>query len=100
MLLIAVFYSIPSMQFVMVQYRERDKFSDQVYCYYNFKCDNHFLGLSSFNNSKKQMFQMNLLVLSNIGYITMGIVFLIIVRAQDKSDKTEVIFFCAKFSIF
>jgi len=75
LLMVATFYAIPSVQFVVVQYNERAKYSDQVYCYYNFKCANTVLGLAAFNN-----------IISNLGYIILGIIYLLFIRTQDKDE--------------
>ncbi|KYQ92937.1 transmembrane protein [Tieghemostelium lacteum] len=62
LLIISVFYSLPSIQFVFFQYSDSD-----IKCYFNYKCVRPFLGLTAFNN-----------VLSNIFYIVSGSSFLLI----------------------
>ncbi|GFS23448.1 SID1 transmembrane family member 1, partial [Elysia marginata] len=50
-------------------------------CYYNFGCAHPFKDvLSAFNN-----------VISNIGYIMLGILFIIIVRVRDNQSKKTVL---------
>lgn len=73
LLLVATFYAVPSIQFVLVIYSEREQNVPGVYCYYNYKCNHELIGIHAFNN-----------VLSNIGYLFVGIFFLIFVRARDK----------------
>lgn len=46
LLVVAVFYGLPSVQFVVNQYVE-----GEVTCYFNFKCADHRLGVYAFNNS-------------------------------------------------
>ncbi|EFA82541.1 transmembrane protein [Heterostelium album PN500] len=45
LLIISVFYFLPSIQFVFFQYE------DNAQCYFNFKCAHEFLGLKAFNNA-------------------------------------------------
>jgi hypothetical protein len=73
LLLIAIFYAVPSIQFVIIQYNE-----DSNQCYYNLKCAHEYLGIKAFNN-----------VISNLGYIICGFSFLLLVRIQDKEVEEE-----------
>eukprot|EP01132_Coremiostelium_polycephalum_P001503 gene1503-1895_t len=71
LLIISVFYSLPSIQFVFFQYSDTD-----IKCYFNYKCVRPFLGLTAFNN-----------VLSNIFYLFAGSLFLGIVHyTRSKED--------------
>ncbi|GAM20407.1 hypothetical protein SAMD00019534_035820 [Acytostelium subglobosum LB1] len=70
LLIISVFYFLPSIQFVFFQYQ------DKAQCYFNFKCAHEFLGLRAFNN-----------VISNAAYIVAGGAFLLILHfTQPKED--------------
>lgn len=62
---IAIFYSIPVVQLVITYQRVVNRTGDQDMCYYNFLCANPAFGLSDFNH-----------VVSNVGYVFMGILFL------------------------
>lgn len=66
LLLVGIFYSLPSIQFVFFQYEKKDQAS--VDCYFNFKCAKSFLDFSAFNN-----------MLSNLGYVVAGVAFWIFV---------------------
>ncbi|CDW59192.1 SID1 transmembrane family [Trichuris trichiura] len=49
---------------------------NQDMCYYNFECAHPFLGLIAFNN-----------VFSNVGYVLLGILFLILVGIRDAENQ-------------
>eukprot|EP01119_Soliformovum_irregulare_P014574 TRINITY_DN3989_c0_g1_i1.p1 TRINITY_DN3989_c0_g1~~TRINITY_DN3989_c0_g1_i1.p1 ORF type:complete len:383 (+),score=72.15 TRINITY_DN3989_c0_g1_i1:324-1472(+) len=53
---------------------ERQSGGDGIYCYYNFKCSQEFLGIAAFNN-----------IISNVGYVLLGMCYLGIVRFLDDS---------------
>jgi len=72
----AIFYVLPSIQFVIAKY---DEFlNGEEYCYYNYKCLRPLFGLEAFNN-----------ILSNIGYVVLGLIFILYVRSQDKEEELE-----------
>lgn len=69
---ISIFYGLAVLQLVLTYQRVLNVTGNQDICYYNFDCA-HPLGLiTSFNN-----------VFSNIGYILLGILFLILVARRD-----------------
>eukprot|EP01133_Synstelium_polycarpum_P005285 gene5285-6126_t len=51
LLIISVFYFLPSIQFVFFQYKD-----PQAQCYFNFKCAKSFMGLRAFNNGSGLLF--------------------------------------------
>ncbi|XP_077988611.1 SID1 transmembrane family member 1-like [Glandiceps talaboti] len=69
---IAILYSLPVIQLVLTHQNEFNKTGNQDICYFNFLCANPLGGLSAFNN-----------VISNMGYVLLGILFLIIVWRED-----------------
>jgi len=74
--LLAVFYAVPSFQFVVAKYSEF--LNGEEYCYYNYKCMHQSLGLKAFNN-----------VLSNIGYVILGVFFIFHVRIANKNSEED-----------
>jgi hypothetical protein len=74
LILIGIFYLLPSLQFVFFQSKESG-----IFCYYNFKCYHSTDIIPAFNA-----------VISNIFYVIYGLVFIIIVKLFDKYNyKTE-----------
>lgn len=79
LMIIAVFYALPVVQLV-ITYQEVLNFSgDQDICYYNFFCAHPLGVLSAFNN-----------VFSNIGYVMLGFLFLLLVMRRDRQHKLDV----------
>eukprot|EP01114_Cavostelium_apophysatum_P003770 TRINITY_DN1389_c0_g1_i2.p1 TRINITY_DN1389_c0_g1~~TRINITY_DN1389_c0_g1_i2.p1 ORF type:complete len:426 (-),score=81.42 TRINITY_DN1389_c0_g1_i2:49-1326(-) len=72
LLLVAVFYAVPSIQFVLVVYNERQDSHQSVFCYYNYKCNQTLGSLEAFNN-----------VISNAGYVLAGLLFNLLVLLRD-----------------
>ncbi|RVE64360.1 hypothetical protein OJAV_G00125130 [Oryzias javanicus] len=80
---IAVFYALPVIQLVITYQTAVNVTGNQDICYYNFLCAHPLGALSSFNN-----------ILSNLGYVMLGLLFLLIVlkreivhkRALDRND--------------
>ena len=68
LILIGIFYLLPSLQFVFFQSKDTG-----IFCYYNFKCYHSTDIVPAFNA-----------VISNIFYIIYGLVFIIIVKLYDK----------------
>ncbi|KAK5644970.1 hypothetical protein RI129_006270 [Pyrocoelia pectoralis] len=64
---IAIFYGIPVVQLVITYQRMVHSSGSLDFCYYNFLCAHPFFDISDFNH-----------IYSNIGYVFMGILFLII----------------------
>ena len=64
LLLIGMFYILPSLQFVFFQSQDSN-----IECYYNYKCYDKVGFIPSFNS-----------IISNILYVVLGIAFIIIVR--------------------
>lgn len=69
---IAVFYALPVIQLVITYQTVVNVTGNQDICYYNFLCAHPMGALSSFNN-----------ILSNLGYVMLGLLFLFIVLKRD-----------------
>ncbi|XP_062873160.1 SID1 transmembrane family member 2 isoform X1 [Trichomycterus rosablanca] len=69
---IAVFYALPVIQLVITYQTVVNVTGNQDICYYNFLCAHPLGALSSFNN-----------ILSNLGYVMLGLLFLLIVLLRD-----------------
>ncbi|CAH1112402.1 unnamed protein product [Psylliodes chrysocephalus] len=77
-LTVALFYALPVVQLVITYQRVLNETGQQDLCYYNFLCA-HPLGLlSDFNH-----------VFSNMGYVMLGILFLIITYLRELSHKDD-----------
>ncbi|XP_059369720.1 SID1 transmembrane family member 2-like isoform X4 [Carassius carassius] len=82
---IAVFYALPVIQLVITYQTVVNVTGNQDICYYNFLCAHPLGALSSFNN-----------ILSNLGYVLLGLLFLLIIlqrdilhkRALERNDST------------
>tara|TARA_B110001469_G_scaffold121244_1_gene130533 strand:+ start:79 stop:1245 length:1167 start_codon:yes stop_codon:yes gene_type:complete len=73
LILIGVFYILPSLQFVFFQSHDPN-----AICYYNNKCKRDFFFIPAFNN-----------VVSNILYIVFGLLYIIIIKF-NKSEYNEI----------
>uniref|UniRef100_A0A8C3XLJ5 SID1 transmembrane family member 1 n=1 Tax=Chelydra serpentina TaxID=8475 RepID=A0A8C3XLJ5_CHESE len=71
-LTIAVFYALPVIQLVITYQTVVNVTGNQDICYYNFLCAHPLGVLSAFNN-----------VLSNVGHVLLGFLFLLIVWRKD-----------------
>ncbi|KAL8202626.1 UNVERIFIED_CONTAM: SID1 transmembrane member 1 [Gekko kuhli] len=69
---IAVFYALPVVQLVITYQTVVNVTGNQDICYYNFLCAHPLGVLSAFNN-----------VLSNVGHVLLGFLFLLIVLRRD-----------------
>uniref|UniRef100_A0A7N6B319 SID1 transmembrane family, member 2 n=1 Tax=Anabas testudineus TaxID=64144 RepID=A0A7N6B319_ANATE len=69
---IAVFYALPVIQLVITYQTVVNVTGNQDICYYNFLCAHPLGALSAFNN-----------ILSNLGYVLLGLLFLLIVLKRD-----------------
>ncbi|KAG5837376.1 hypothetical protein ANANG_G00238610 [Anguilla anguilla] len=69
---IAVFYALPVVQLVITYQTVVNVTGNQDICYYNFLCAHPLGALSAFNN-----------ILSNLGYVLLGLLFLLIVLQRD-----------------
>uniref|UniRef100_A0A7N8YQA3 SID1 transmembrane family, member 2 n=1 Tax=Mastacembelus armatus TaxID=205130 RepID=A0A7N8YQA3_9TELE len=69
---IAVFYALPVVQLVITYQTVVNVTGNQDICYYNFLCAHPLGALSAFNN-----------ILSNLGYVMLGLLFLLIVLKRD-----------------
>lgn len=72
LLIAAIYYVIPSMEFVIYQYQHLD----DTICYYNEMCMRPALGFVAFNN-----------VISNLVYITLGLLWLLFVWANSHAAQ-------------
>ncbi|KAL4647297.1 SID1 transmembrane family member 2 isoform X6 [Arapaima gigas] len=73
---IAVFYALPVIQLVITYQTVVNVTGNQDICYYNFLCAHPLGALSAFNN-----------ILSNLGYVMLGLLFLLIVLQRDIVHK-------------
>eukprot|EP01135_Chromosphaera_perkinsii_P007566 Nk52_evm22s914 gene=Nk52_evmTU22s914 len=73
LLIICVFYTSPSLQFIFFQ----ASVPEQI-CYYNFKCKIDMFGIPAFNN-----------VISNTGYVVFGLLFVLIVYKKHNRSETK-----------
>ncbi|KAM7413539.1 hypothetical protein PAMA_020762 [Pampus argenteus] len=69
---IAVFYALPVIQLVITYQTVVNVTGNQDICFYNFMCAHPLGALSAFNN-----------ILSNLGYVMLGLLFLLIVLKRD-----------------
>ncbi|KAJ7990222.1 hypothetical protein DPEC_G00298070 [Dallia pectoralis] len=69
---IGVFYALPVIQLVITYQTVVNVTGNQDICYYNFLCAHPLGKLSAFNN-----------ILSNLGYVMLGLLFLLIVLQRD-----------------
>ncbi|XP_054482783.1 SID1 transmembrane family member 2 isoform X2 [Anoplopoma fimbria] len=69
---IAVFYALPVVQLVITYQTVVNVTGNQDICFYNFLCAHPLGALSAFNN-----------ILSNVGYVLLGLLFLLIVLKRD-----------------
>lgn len=76
---ISIFYGLPVLQLVMTYQKVLHETGNQDICYYNFDCSRPLGLLSAFNN-----------VFSNIGYIMLGSLFLLLVWRRDLVYKKAV----------
>jgi hypothetical protein len=76
LLLIGAFYILPSVQFVIFQYKDYN--STQI-CYYNNKCKKDFYFIPAFNN-----------VISNILYILFGLIYIIVVKTNKINNDDPI----------
>ena len=70
LVIIGGYYILPSLQFVFFQAKDSN-----VVCYYNFKCKHDLYFIPAFNN-----------IISNLFYILLGLIFIIIVRLNTKKN--------------
>ena len=73
LLLIGVFYGIPSIQFICYQISERLSGREPI-CYYNYKCMSNIGILYAFNN-----------IISNIFYVILGLIYILIVYFSKRN---------------
>ncbi|XP_013881472.1 SID1 transmembrane family member 2 [Austrofundulus limnaeus] len=77
---IAVFYALPVIQLVITYQTVVNVTGNQDICYYNFLCAHPLGALSAFNN-----------ILSNLGYVMLGFLFLLIVLKRDLDHKRALV---------
>ncbi|KAL3317412.1 SID1 transmembrane member 2 [Cichlidogyrus casuarinus] len=76
LIIISIFYGLPVMQLVMTYQKAIHDTGNEDICYYNFECANPLGFFTAFNN-----------IISNIGYVMLGILFLIITVRRDILQK-------------
>ncbi|KAH3825877.1 hypothetical protein DPMN_127760, partial [Dreissena polymorpha] len=79
LLTIAIFYGLPVIQLVMTYQKVLNFTGNQDICYYNFVCMHPLGQVSAFNN-----------IFSNIGYMMLGILFLILVYRREYLHRKAV----------
>ncbi|KAF5287334.1 hypothetical protein FQA39_LY15937 [Lamprigera yunnana] len=77
-LTVAVFYGLPVAQLVITYQNVLNDTGDQDLCYYNFLCAHPLGFLSDFNH-----------LFSNIGYITFGLLFILLVYKRERLHKDD-----------
>ncbi|XP_054883945.1 SID1 transmembrane family member 2 isoform X3 [Poeciliopsis prolifica] len=77
---IAVFYALPVVQLVITYQTVVNVTGNQDICYYNFLCAHPLGALSAFNN-----------ILSNLGYVMLGLLFLLIVLKRDVTHNRALV---------
>ncbi|XP_029027397.1 SID1 transmembrane family member 2 isoform X1 [Betta splendens] len=77
---IAVFYALPVIQLVITYQTVVNVTGNQDICYYNFLCAHPLGALSASNN-----------ILSNVGYVMLGLLFLLIVLKRDIVHKRALV---------
>ncbi|XP_064393018.1 SID1 transmembrane family member 1-like [Halichondria panicea] len=75
---VGIFYALPAFQLVFSEQRLLNSSGNQDQCYYNFKCAYPVGVLSAFNN-----------IWSNIGYVMLGALFLVIVTIRKFLYKRQ-----------
>ncbi|KRY78126.1 SID1 transmembrane family member 1, partial [Trichinella pseudospiralis] len=78
LLTIAIFYILPVVQLVLTYQSEVIKTGDQDLCFYNFECARPLFGIFAFNS-----------VFSNVGYVLLGLLFLILVWMRDAENQRQ-----------
>ena len=76
--LIALYYFIPSIQFVFLAKENEETTGSKDICYHNFKCQKPFWIFSDFNHT-----------ISNISYMILGLGFMVIVKIKAASLPKE-----------
>ncbi|XP_019630776.1 PREDICTED: SID1 transmembrane family member 2-like isoform X3 [Branchiostoma belcheri] len=79
LLTISVFYALPVIQLVITYQKMLNTTGNEDICYYNFFCAQPAGDLTAFNN-----------VYSNIGYIMLGVLILILVYRRDYTHQKKV----------
>ncbi|KAK0396832.1 hypothetical protein QR680_001879 [Steinernema hermaphroditum] len=85
LLTIAMFYGLPVVQLVLTWQKTVRLSGDLDLCYYNYKCARPLFGLFSFNS-----------IFSNIGYILLGALLIILVKEQQYRYDTQMILLRAR----
>lgn len=73
---ICLFYNIPALQSTLLKQKIALQEGDLDFCFYNARCALHLGELYAFNN-----------VWSNIGFVLLGVLFMLIVAVRYKGDK-------------
>ncbi|XP_071044325.1 SID1 transmembrane family member 1 isoform X2 [Parasteatoda tepidariorum] len=76
LLTVAIFYGLPVIQLVYINQRIVNLTGNQDVCYYNFLCSHQVGVFSDFNH-----------VYSNIGYVMLGLLFLLLVWRREVFDQ-------------
>ncbi|XP_075240735.1 SID1 transmembrane family member 2-like isoform X2 [Convolutriloba macropyga] len=75
---VAIFYSLPVI-YLMISYQIYFDTGNQDFCYYNFWCQNPYFVFASFNS-----------LVSNMGYVMLGILYFLIVYTKEVKYKLRV----------
>lgn len=73
-----IFYSLPAAQLVLAYQLQLQHSGNEDLCYYNFRCSHPFKIFSDFNH-----------IISNMGYIILGVLFLLIVLSRGLTSRKE-----------
>lgn len=73
----SIFYILPAFQLIMIYQRFYTFTGNEDICYFNFKCLHSLWGFPAFNH-----------VFSNIGYVAMGLVFMVVVGKDEGGRNT------------
>uniref|UniRef100_UPI00358E0345 SID1 transmembrane family member 2-like isoform X2 n=1 Tax=Myxine glutinosa TaxID=7769 RepID=UPI00358E0345 len=77
-LIMSITFAIPSIQLVMSRNKVMELTGNEDYCYNNDLCSWSFAGISAFNK-----------VVSNIGYVIFGFLFIVIIRAINMRNEEK-----------
>ena len=74
----AIFYGLPVAQLVFAYQYQLQNSGNEDLCYYNFRCAHPFKVITDFNH-----------IVSNMGYIILGVLFCFIVLSRDWDRRSE-----------
>lgn len=78
LIIISIFYALPTVQLIMIYQKALVESGNEDLCYYNFECARPFGIFTAFNN-----------IISNAGYVLLGILFLASVAHRDLLHRRQ-----------